>query len=211
MNNKNLQETIIQSGSDKEFYHEYSRFYEPHFARYRDKNINILEIGILKGYSIVALHSYFNYATIFGIDINLPSKEEKVYTLDRVKLLQIDQTDKTTLNSSFSETMFDIIIDDGSHIPEHQILSFNYLFNEKLKSGGMYICEDLHTNLYTTQKYSMLAQLLSKDKRDTSLFLASDTNQFSLNVNQISYMFIYKNHHTTDAKDTSISSIIFKK
>jgi hypothetical protein len=43
---------------------------------------------------------------------------------------------------------FDIIIDDGSHIPVHQIKSFEVLFHDGLKDKGVYICEDCHSSYW---------------------------------------------------------------
>ena len=43
---------------------------------------------------------------------------------------------------------FDIIIDDGSHVVSHQIASFNALFDEALKPGGIYMVEDLETSYW---------------------------------------------------------------
>merc|ERR1712029_878213 len=40
---------------------------------------------------------------------------------------------------------FDIIIDDGSHVPNHQLVSFETLW-PSIKPGGMYIVEDIETN-----------------------------------------------------------------
>jgi len=42
----------------------------------------------------------------------------------------------------------DIIIDDGSHVPEHQINTFNFLFDKMLKNGGIYIIEDIECNYW---------------------------------------------------------------
>ena len=42
-------------------------------------------------------------------------------------------------------TNTEIIIDDGSHFWEQQMLGL-YLFSQKLKNGGIYILEDLHTS-----------------------------------------------------------------
>ena len=41
---------------------------------------------------------------------------------------------------------FDLIIEDGSHVPEHQASCLALGF-EKLKPGGMYVLEDIHTLL----------------------------------------------------------------
>jgi len=42
------------------------------------------------------------------------------------------------------------INDDGSHIPEHQLLTFNTLF-PKLEVGGVYIIEDIETSYWTKE------------------------------------------------------------
>ena len=41
----------------------------------------------------------------------------------------------------------DVIIDDGSHINEHVIETFNLLF-PKLKDGGIYVIEDTQTSYW---------------------------------------------------------------
>ena len=40
------------------------------------------------------------------------------------------------------DTVFDIIIDDASHVNKYTITSYNIL-NKRVKSGGLYIIEDL--------------------------------------------------------------------
>jgi len=42
--------------------------------------------------------------------------------------------------------MVEIIIDDGSHRADHQIISFKHLFHNNLLSGGVYAIEDCHCN-----------------------------------------------------------------
>lgn len=52
---------------------------------------------------------------------------------------------------------FDVILDDGSHKMEHQQISIGVLFR-KLKSGGIYVLEDLHTsykNYIETQSHGL--------------------------------------------------------
>jgi len=43
--------------------------------------------------------------------------------------------------------LWDIIIDDGSHIPEHQIRTFVHLF-PYVSPGGLYILEDIETSYW---------------------------------------------------------------
>ena len=52
----------------------YGPIYDKHFAPFRDQNINILEIGVLRGGSMRMWEKYFPKANIFGIDI----KEESI-------------------------------------------------------------------------------------------------------------------------------------
>ena len=55
----------------------------------------------------------------------------------------------------------DIIIDDGSHINEHVIRTFQYLF-PKLKPGGIYVVEDTQTSY--RQDYGGDDKNLNNDK-----------------------------------------------
>jgi 23S rRNA U2552 (ribose-2'-O)-methylase RlmE/FtsJ len=119
----------------------YLDIYEKYFHELRDKDISVLEIGVKDGASLRVWKSYFKNAKIYGIDIDPRCKqlEER-----RIRIETGSQDDVDFLNSCFrQETNFDIIIDDGSHINSFTIVSFEYLFNNRLSSGGIYIIEDL--------------------------------------------------------------------
>ena len=49
--------------------HEYIQFYETYFHNFRNKDINILEIGIERGDSLRMWREYFTKAKICAIDI----------------------------------------------------------------------------------------------------------------------------------------------
>ena len=107
----------------------------------------MLEIGIENKYSLNLWLNYYPNAYIYGADINLADEGE------RYKIFKIDQSDEQQLNilmTSITKPLF-LILDDGSHIPEHQILSFNLLFN-KLLPGGTYIIEDIETSYWSKNK-----------------------------------------------------------
>jgi len=57
-----------------------------------------------------------------------------------------DQSDEETWSTV--GTHFDFIIDDGSHIPTHQIKSMSDNF-WRLRSGGFWIIEDTHCMFHT--------------------------------------------------------------
>lgn len=115
--------------------------YESFFKDYKDKNINILEIGVDNGDSLRVWREYFTKAKICGIDII-----KKDFKIPNVEILCGNQTDPIFLNSVVNKYKnFDIIIDDGSHISKDIIFTFNYLF-KFLNNEGLYIVEDLQTS-----------------------------------------------------------------
>jgi hypothetical protein len=138
-----LTEIGIKHDTDKATFHNFTSFYEKHFSKIRDEKMNILELGILDGKSILMLKEYFPNATIYAIDINKDSVKEYG---PGIHTYLCSQDDESKLHELFSELEFDIIIDDGSHLTLHQLKSLSFLF-KKVKPGGLYVCEDLHTSL----------------------------------------------------------------
>ncbi len=115
--------------------------YENYFKNLRNKNLNILEIGVDKGDSLRLWREYFINSRICGLDI-----DKKDFVIQNVEIYQGDQNDKILLNKIAKKYgKFDIIIDDGSHVSKHIINSFNYLFDH-LRQDGIYIVEDLQTS-----------------------------------------------------------------
>ena len=82
-------------------------------------------------------------ATIVGIDID---KNCKAFEEDNIHIQIGSQADKDFLVKVSEEWgPFDIILDDGSHVMEHQIITFETLF-PLLKDGGVFLCEDCHSS-----------------------------------------------------------------
>lgn len=114
----------------------------------KSRPLNILEIGVggyewldLGGGSLRMWKSYFPKSRIVGIDIY----DKRHLSEDRIDIRQCDQTDKEGLRRLCSEYgAFDIVIDDGSHINEHVIQTFEILF-PLLRAGGLYVVEDTQT------------------------------------------------------------------
>lgn len=138
----------IRHGTDKFGFHRYTPVYHMLLARYRDRPVRLLEIGIggykvpdQGGQSLAAWRDYFPQGQITGIDI-----ARKTMDLGpRVRILQGSQVDHGFLAALVRDHgPFDIIIDDGSHQNAHVIESFQVLF-PTLSPGGIYVAEDVQT------------------------------------------------------------------
>lgn len=138
---KKLNQT--SSKSDKISHHGYHRFYSRFLDEMRGHPIQMLEIGIDREESMKLWSEYFPKATIHGADI------KKYTSSERITMHQLDQSDAGQLNEfadQFTES-FDFILDDGSHVPKHQILTLEKLW-KCLKPGGIFIIEDIETNYW---------------------------------------------------------------
>lgn len=130
----------LESGTDKVTHHGYHRFY-PKFIKTELKKI--LEIGVQEMNSINLWRKLCPSAYIYGFDINVEYKD------DNVKIIKGDQSNTNDLDNLVKEVGNDVdfILDDGSHVPEHQILTFIKLF-PNLIQGGVYIIEDIETSYW---------------------------------------------------------------
>ena len=126
--------------------HRYDRVYEPALEHLRDKEFNMLEVGILKGESLNAHLDFFNKANLYGIDIfgRVPAKDVPVLENERVSWCNCDSIKGP--NVAFKEMVgdikFDVIIDDGLHTHDSQRCTFENLM-PFLKDGGTYFIEDV--------------------------------------------------------------------
>jgi hypothetical protein len=121
----------------------YIETYDHYFLPFKNKDINILEIGVANGDSLKIWRDYFTKANICGFDI-----VDNKLNIKNVDILIGDQTDSIFLKTIIDKYKhFDIIIDDGSHVSKHIVKSFNFLF-PYLKKGGLYIVEDLQTSYF---------------------------------------------------------------
>ncbi|MFN9953975.1 MAG: class I SAM-dependent methyltransferase, partial [bacterium] len=118
--------------TDKWGGHFYTPHYHRYFAKFRDAEINLLEIGIggyndpkLGGESLRMWRDYFPNGKIFGIDV----VDKSMHETDRIRTFKGSQVDNVFLDRVIRDIgRVDIIIDDGSHVNSHIIHSFKYLF-----------------------------------------------------------------------------------
>lgn len=128
-------------GADK--WDHYLPFYDRAFGPYRSRRVRMLEIGVMLGGSLELWRKFFGPdATIFGIDID-PECANRVDPPNQVRIGS--QGDAKFLRDVVAEMGgLDIVLDDGSHVANHQFTSFETLW-PLLSTGGLYVIEDLHT------------------------------------------------------------------
>jgi 2-polyprenyl-3-methyl-5-hydroxy-6-metoxy-1,4-benzoquinol methylase len=167
--------TSYDRGPGLHKWQHYIEFYDRRFAKL-DRPLRILEIGVQSGGS---LHLWSRLvhpeSTIVGIDINEPCRR---YAGGNIIVEIGSQADTEFLNGIAAKFgPFDIIVDDGSHIPEHQEISFRTLAKH-IAPGGVYFIEDIHgrRNPFTGFVFGLAMQL-----NEMSL----DTDVFDCHVNSI--------------------------
>jgi hypothetical protein len=119
----------------------YFEIYERHFSRFRGQEVHIAEIGIYSGGSLEMWRDYFGpKAHIYGVDIE---PDCKVYERDGIKVFIGDQADRSFWREFCTKVpKLDIVIDDGGHQYEQQVVSLEELLPH-LRPGGVYLCEDV--------------------------------------------------------------------
>ncbi len=141
-----LEEIAQLTGTDK-LKHDYLPYYEKHLP---DNPLYLLEIGAFKGASLVMWDTY--YKKVLGRAVN-------IHTMDLFDQKE-NITERWCLENSFvpfkgdqgnfadldklPKSTYDVIIEDGSHNSIHQIKTMAYCFLNNLRSGGVWVTEDLH-------------------------------------------------------------------
>jgi len=155
----NLRKLIEKYGSDKNasnYTDSYLKFFEP----LKDKQLNILEIGLgtivpgakssmhdwktnqvedyKPGASLRVWQDYFPNSMIYGGDI----QEDTQFTDDRIKTFLFNSQNGIECNQTLQDLTFDIIIDDGDHDALSQIKTIYNLIS-RVNPKGFYIIEDV--------------------------------------------------------------------
>jgi hypothetical protein len=152
-----LGKLFAQHGSDKSTSHDYHVVYGSVLSGKRDAAFNILEIGLgtnnidvpsnmglggKPGASLRAFRDWAPHAHIYGADVD----RRILFEEDRITTSWVDQTDRDSLarlRSSMGDKRFDLIIDDGLHLPHANINTLDALL-PLLSEDGIFVIEDIN-------------------------------------------------------------------
>lgn len=209
------------ANSDKGFRkHLYTTVYEE-FVK-PGKVQTLLEIGLLchddqaaiggdsftQAPSLTMWANYLPNAEIYGFDIQDFSQAvgpwQHIFRGDQSKRVDLQQVHDLNLS-------FDVIIDDALHASEHQQVTFSYLF-EKVKSGGIFIIEDLHYQPFKEEgiikTLPLLKKLASEGVWDSEFAMPAEKAYIEQNVGKV--LFFDSMKHPRSSGIDAIC-LIFKK
>ena len=120
----------------------YFDIYHRHLAPFRGRPVTVVEVGVYSGGSLDMWCNYFGpEAIIHGVDI---APQCRAYAGGQVRISIGDQADPAFWREFKNSTQsIDVLIDDGGHAPDQQIVTLKEMLPH-LSPGGVYICEDVH-------------------------------------------------------------------
>jgi hypothetical protein len=120
----------------------YFELYHRHLRKFVGQKVTVVEVGVYSGGSIPMWRHYFGEECLLhGVDVQ---QECKVYEDSRTTIHIGNQADRSFWQRfRASVPVVDVLIDDGGHQPEQQMVTLEEMLHH-LRPGGVYICEDVH-------------------------------------------------------------------
>ena len=197
--------------------HGYTNIYDPILTPYRDKPIRMLEIGICMegsqgGHSVRMWRDYFSEASLYTFDIvDMSEIINSVEFGGRVHFFQGDQENRESMSAmyeAFGTKPFDVILEDGSHTYEHQMISLGHLF-KYVKSKGYYLLEDISIPghpvccIRNDETYEVLQNYINTGKFITEHLSVEECEYLENNIKSIKLI--------PDIQDAYCVAVIIKK
>ena len=136
----------------------YFNIYNELFHKYRNQKITFVEIGVKWGGSLLMWKKFFgNEARIIGVDLYPETKKLEKHGLE---IFIGDQSSDIFWKNFFLKVgKIDILLDDGGHTNENQILTLNNVINN-INDDGLIVIEDTcasySKNHFNPSKYSFI-------------------------------------------------------
>jgi hypothetical protein len=169
----------------------YFRTYDELLSKYRGKNITFVEIGIYNGGSLFMWRNYLGpQARIIGVELNEGARK---WEKDGFEIHIGDQADPKFWDDFFAAVGdVDVILDDGGHTNEQQIITTHKAIPH-IRDGGMLIVEDTHTSYFSAlgnpSKYSFISYAKSLIDSINSRFPSVRASRNDLNKAVLSISF----------------------
>src|SRR6056300_316142 len=141
---KKLIDLFYESENRSIKWKKYFPVYENLFNSYKNKNITFVEIGVLDGGSLEIWKKYFGKdSRIIGIDNNPNCKK---FENENFEIFIGSQSDKNFWKDFFNKVgKVDIILDDGGHTNDQQIITLTECVNN-INDDGIHVVEDVHSS-----------------------------------------------------------------
>lgn len=171
-----LHEILYTHGTDKV---NYSVLYHALFEARRMSIGSILEIGIgtlepeahssmvgwardgyRQGASLRVWKEYFPNAAIYGWDV----QPDTQFTEPGIKTFLCDSTDSIQVAEcirAMEVSEFDLVIDDGSHLPQDQLATLENVL-PYVCDGGIYVIEDIDIHSPLTQTPELIGEICGR-------------------------------------------------
>ena len=176
--------------------HGYAKIYEKYFYRYKEKRLNIIELGSFYGNASAAFFFFFKNSQIYSADIN---PDMYIYRSKRLKNFFTDTSSRSSIENDIIKrnVKFDLIIEDASHMLKDQIISLFILF-KILKPGGYFIIEEIdfpekREDMRVNQEFPDLKTILKKinnKENFESKYIKQDEKSYFLN--NVDFIKFYK-------------------
>lgn len=144
MKNTDSYQSYIRSPYKSIKHSTYFDSYDHFFSKYRNQKITFVEIGVLGGGSLFMWREYFGpNARIIGVDLNPNAKKWELEGFE----IHIGSQSDTEFWKQFTKDvgLIDIVLDDGGHTYEQQIITTECLLNS-MNDDGIIVVEDTHTS-----------------------------------------------------------------
>lgn len=163
----------------------YFELYHRHLHKFVGREVTVVEVGVYSGGSMQMWRRYFGEGCrVHGVDIQ---EECKVFE-DSVTTIHIGNQADRGFWKQFRASVpaVDVLIDDGGHKPEQQMVTLEEMLHH-LRPGGVYICEDVHRvgNRFAAFAHALADELNAYARLPQHHELASTPTPFQAAVDSV--------------------------
>lgn len=168
----------------------YFDIYDKLLSKYIGEKITFVEVGILDGGSLFMWREFFGESTrIIGVDLNPHAIKWREHGFE---IFVGNQSDPKFWANFFSEVgEIDVLLDDGGHRNDQQIITVNSSLPH-VRDGGLIIIEDTQTSFMKFESFKYFTFVSFLKRKIRSLYSRSDELQiegdlFSKSVHSLEF------------------------